>query len=113
MTDQEINEAVAKKLGWRITKVSDMVDPLGSRFFHSLKGQSLDLPNYCHSIEAAWGIVEYLHAKGKSIELQHSPWTKTIADEKEFYSVRFDENDMPVSAETAPKAICLAFLELP
>lgn len=56
MTGQEINEAVARKLGWE--------SYAGKKFWK--RGEEIiedvDLPNYCHSIAAAWEIVEFVHA---------------------------------------------------
>lgn len=82
MTDAEINEAVARKLG---------ID-LGN----------LKPREYCHSIEAAF---EILH-KFKS-------WTIGKHWEGGFVCLLMD-GSKPIKAEadTAPMAICLAFLKL-
>lgn len=82
MTDQEINEAVARKLGWEshpsyiVKNRIDWKTPKG--------GDRNKLPDYCHDIKAAWEIVEFLNSRNYRIILK----------------------------QAAPMAICLAFLEL-
>ena len=67
MTDQEINEAVGRKLGWELI-ASDKPGyaPLWSDPQHggqrSQWGPEFPI-DYCHSIAAAWEIVEYLFLK--------------------------------------------------
>lgn len=96
MTDQEINEAVARKLGYELVKPNWWQFPKET-------GRG-PVPDYCHSIEAAWEIllkVEYWSIrtmKGREdevlVELGFGPLVGCWAD-------------------TAPRAICLAFLKLP
>lgn len=56
MTDQEINEAVARKLG---------IDPKAT--FSGVDNKTgdlkFDVPDYCHSIAAAWEILEFVRNK--------------------------------------------------
>lgn len=95
-TNAEINEAVARKLGYKPTEW--------------VCGE-WRYPDYCHSIETAWEIVEFVSAdrfrilKAKSIpkwsaifEFQN-PEDKKI---KEYFA----------SEDTPSMAICLAFLKL-
>jgi len=100
MTDQEINEAVAKKLG---------------------RGHIKDgwekvcvIPDYCNNIAAAWDVVEWLRKEVIYVNIQ--------------VDVANPENNEPFlcelippggcggriqeTADTAPMAICIAFLEL-
>ncbi len=87
MTDQELNEAVARKLHgeeWRMWSAED----------------------YCHSIEAAWEIVEKLHAGGTEINLS---WMSGIPWE---FTIHKNFEDYEGEADTAPMAICRAFLKL-
>lgn len=85
MTDQEINEVVARKLG-------------------HVPGKSSGMPDYCHSIEAAWEILEAVASRG-------THWEMSKADSG--YTVFIREDDYPyVTEATAPMAICLAFLKL-
>jgi hypothetical protein len=98
MNDQEINEAVARKLG---------KDP---------DGFTKDYSNYCHDIAAAWSIVERLKEHSISLYLADPsaawfcaifPWDGVGGDE---HSKR--KGEVEAEAETAPKAICKAFLKL-
>ena len=97
MTNQEINEAVARKLGNDL-RVYNKVDvykkqPNGNYIL-------TQIPAYCTSISAAWEIV--LSVKGR-IELhrRYDKWKCWLRDEIE-----------AGQADTAPMAICLAFLKL-
>lgn len=91
MTDQEINEAVMLKLGkpYAFERDSDR--------------------DYCHSIGAAWEIVEFLAPKYFGVSIGHGTnpdfWQCEIHGEK--WEKIFER------ADTAPMAICLAFLKLP
>lgn len=103
MTNQEINEAVARKLGWNYHESLKPVcwqTPAGSYL--------REIPDYCHSIEAAWEIVEHykpeLDSDGFSLD-------------KDFDSVKASQWDCRFGivhgyADTAPLAICKAFLKL-
>lgn len=91
MTDQEINLAVAHKLGY-----ADVV-----------KRHPDHIPNYCHSIEAAWEIVERLDQEWCFSLNWHLSDGKYHA---EFYNKGKMRN---AQADTAPMAIALAFLKLP
>lgn len=88
MTDQEINEAVAKKLG---------IDP-----FSFERDANRD---YCHSIEAAWEILKT--AIEYECQLTYHHW----ADGTDFWEASI--NEQKAEADTAPMAICKAFLKLP
>ncbi len=87
-TTAEINEAVARKLGVNPTATFSGVDAsTGDILF--------DVPDYCTSIAAAWEVLE---------------------SRKDLVLVRF-ANGLGweyngVRADTAPMAICLAFLKL-
>lgn len=108
-TDQEINESVARGLGW--------VPPLGKAWKPKVgEGQPFEsiywsrngkfaterLPDYCHEIKAAWEIVEHCNmvtyiqrpsvgGKEWHVDIGNCGWSE---------------------AGTAPMAICLAFLKL-
>lgn len=88
MTDSEINEAVVRKLG--------LGDP------HEM----FVIPPYCNSIEAAWEIVEKIEWFCLQKEHDGSGWT--VWD-----MAGTEEANLIVTADTAPMAICLAFLKLP
>lgn len=107
MTDEEINEAVARKLGWH--------QPTEGANWVNFEGKSMpDLgiydftyyPDYCHSIQAAWEIVEMTHKNGFTIRFSvaRNTWIAGYGD----YG---DDLDPQVEADTAPMAICLAFLK--
>lgn len=97
MTDQELNEAVARKLGVPYKPclpdchVGDM-------------GECDHTSNYCHSIEAAWEVVEYM-AEKHLVRVGKQPvglW---------FCTLDYEPNDKG-AADTAPMAICKSFLKL-
>lgn len=103
MTDQEINEAVAKKL----CETPKDLDPLNSDNWDRPYREMI--PNYCHSIEAAWEIVKYMESDWRfclqSISSGHyGAW---------FFSNHSATELVSEQADTAPMAICLAFLKLP
>lgn len=105
MTDSEINEAVARKLGYGT--------PTGNA-----------LPDYCHSIKAAWEIVDkfpvvndfrfelrfywsgYKDGKGYGPEWMAGWITGHMRGGDR-------EDSIKAFANTAPMAIALAFLKLP
>lgn len=100
MTDQEINEAVARKLGtWaRIDPDPDcsLNDPA--------KPSTLPAyPSYCTDIAAAWEIFSTIKRMGSIYRTPDSYWCSfaTVPERTE------------AQADTAPMAICLAFLKLP
>lgn len=98
MTDTEINEAVARKLGW-VQKGSSWQSPVQQEKYP--EWSNIDLPDYCNEIAAVWEILTdycdewHLDCRGGvSARLQKN------------YVSGFAE------ADTAPMAICLAFLKL-
>lgn len=91
MTDQEINEAVHEKL-------------------HGKPYDPFNIPDYCTSIQAAWEIVE----KEAGFDLF---FARDYQGEKWSCTFTVKEGDRPswvvgAKADTAPMAICLAFLKL-
>lgn len=88
MTDQELNEAVVRKLGKG----------------HIQEGweKVCVIPDYCHSIQAAWEMVEKLD------------YCKLVKAASSFRcQVSIGGEPCNFYADTAPRAICLAFLKLP
>ena len=111
MTDQELNEAVARKLGW-IEKKYDW----GIKWARDSDVQCSDdmedrAPDYCHSIEAAWEIVEWMQEKYPTEEgnglLLWRNGDKIICELNPNLEI------VRGVASSAPMAICLAFLKLP
>ena len=99
MTNQEIDEAVAKKLGW------DCVG--GSWRFKDMSPFQVGhnpIKSYSTDISAAWEIVE--HCKG--LILHDYPFRKP----KRRACLVNETTQCEVEAPTAPMAICLAFLKL-
>lgn len=95
MTDQEINEAVtddklnelvALKLGWDINPQTF-------------------IPHYSTDIKAAWEIVEFMKCEFDLMKMP-SPPTWWACFKKNF-------GEFDGEADTAPRAICEAFLKLP
>lgn len=99
MTDKEINEAVARKMGWKSVEGGGWISPNEIPYIH---GDFI--PDYSHSIEAAWEILKFVDAwklegyGGDEVTVSLALDSNPIADE---------------SADTSPMAICLAFLKLP
>lgn len=111
MTDQEINEAVARKLGWVKTygpvgiEVPGIERTMATYFIRPTNtgkgiGQEIivDLPDYCHSIAAAFEILGNQHFM---LRHDNKKWRCWLNHKK---------ND--IAEDTAPMAICLAFLKL-
>jgi hypothetical protein len=97
VTDQEINEAVALKLGGERRTLPDAELEDGTIIRH--------FPDFCHSIAAAWEIIEKVK------------WYTMWHDDQGFHFwIRANEKPEPelaaAYANTAPMAICLAFLKL-
>jgi hypothetical protein len=113
MTDQEINEAVARKLGKTLIDIPErgpMID------MHYGAG---NIPDYCCSIAAAWVIVENIRKdRDKTIFLSLKGHHACCRISQESYS--FDPDNDLANAENVcdngnplPMAICLAYLKLP
>lgn len=104
MSPETINEACARKLGWEL--IHD--DKAGYREWKRGSELRLDLPDYCRKIEAAWKIVEKI---GEGFSVGKSEFGLS------YYCLMFNnpnvEEAIEVEADTAPMAICLAFLKLP
>lgn len=88
MTDQEINHAVARKLKGEDTRL---------------------IKDYCHSIEAAWEIVGYMAKQHFGVSVSHD----NLRDLWQCGIESIKEPGQYETADTAPMAICLAFLKLP
>lgn len=103
MTDKKINDAVARKLGW--WKIENGI---GKRPEYKEGDGCADvIPDYCGSIEAAWEIVEKLG----DFTLRYSPPKKWIVSK--LMAWNHQDDTIIGEADTAPMAICLAFLKLP
>lgn len=118
MNDQEINEAVARKLGWIPPTMAKWEQnehlgegrPLKHLRWHKKEEYSEveKLPDYCHDIKAAWEVVEYLRKTNTDMRLvYHPPYGST-----ESWSCELEAQNFSESADSAPMAICLAFLKL-
>lgn len=110
MTDQEINEAVARKLGYRkeaLTHSSPSVH--ADYWWRNLDNEGVSLPDFCHSIAAAWEIVP--HIPGFWLQRMTTHWNVCNYQEND-ESVGHESTRFIASSDTAPMAICLAFLKL-
>lgn len=112
MTDSEINEAVAIKLGWELINelvdidgfVCDQTWKRGEDIRRHAKGKVF---RYTEEIEKAWEIMEHLHPTN-CVDVFSRPahYVAKIIGNREV--------DIYMAlAETAPMAICVAFLKMP
>lgn len=112
MTPQEINEAVARKLGWTVDKTSDYLPWYGRPNSSPLSAMVRELPNYSTDISAAWEIIEHLGPQFHALTRDWDDgdyWLK-ISDGV----LSFGKPNILAEAwaDTVPMAICLAFLKL-
>lgn len=124
MTDQEKNEAIAKRLGWR--KSTELENIWGKAWILEKKDKTPSicyaLPDYLNDIMAAWEIVDKFpfiddgKIKDKlAFQLMRRSKNEMIPEVNwEAGWARYDDC-MIVSAyaDTASRAICEAFLKLP
>jgi hypothetical protein len=106
MTDHEINEAVARKLGDK-TAMKEFQE------FHrhcpiSCGGKST--PDYCHSIAAAWQILEYVSRSCPPFPHIFSLHRNRDGTWQCYFPSYVSTTN--AIADTAPMAIALAFLTL-
>jgi hypothetical protein len=105
MTDAEINEAVAKRLGWTVKL---KCGPRGKDGMTKDEINYFPLPDYCHSIQAVWEVVASILDKKWDFKLK---WDiDYVSDRWAWFCVFAGYKSQ---ADTAPMAICLAFLKLP
>jgi len=109
MTDNEINEAVAVKLGWlkiilRTPSKPSWKDPTGK-----VRGWDA-VPDYCHSIEAAWEIVEKLSILGCGYWVKM--WSSPVGFTVQIMKAIPEKESALINADSAPMAICTAFLKM-
>lgn len=113
MTDQEINEAVARKLGWTCDPDQERHKPPYRLWSHK-DGRvvtALEIPNYCGSIEAAWEIVEYwLNSK-----IGFRTFALRRSNTSYWYAQFQQENNYKIYDQIdaiCPMAIALAFIKI-
>lgn len=97
MTDQEINELVARKLGW--------IEGPGPMWKQSpIHPESYGPKDYCHSIAAAWEIVNWVTSTGDfHLHGETLGWSCTITKDGQMIQWKASKPEM---------AICMAFLNL-
>ena len=105
MTPEQINEAVARKLGW--TNSDYPVKGWLKRFYKGPEGEKeyyLDEPeDYCRSIEAAWEIIGSLKCD----------WEMKTTSYGIDFTIFDDAGEFPSAVEdTVPMAICMAYLRM-
>jgi hypothetical protein len=106
MTPAELNEKVARKLGWVNKRmIEDKPQTLG----WIREGYYQPMPTaYSTSIEAAWEIVEHLRKTHQiMVDVAFNKFQVTICNEPP------NEINFTFEADTAPLAIVLCFLKLP
>jgi predicted Zn-dependent protease len=110
----EINESVARKLGWRLSDEIHDHSFLTSCYSHWCNGQegSAKVKDYAGSIQASWEIVGFVNSKFLLMkieqELGNAEWSVIIR-----HNDPTMQNKYYGRADTAPMAICKAFLKLP
>lgn len=110
----EINEAVARKLGWTEIRYSSEIDGFTGLRPDGVKRGNFatdTVPSYCADIKAAWKIVEHMQEKEYTVEV----CAHGIGGDKYFecWVLHYCESQFHEDADTAPMAIALAFLKLP
>lgn len=105
MTDKKINEAVARKLGWTPNPDHQRKN---ERAWLDVNGLNQHLPDYVGDIQAAWEVVEKLFQEGMCVQIN------IAGNEKEVGCNIGDKHQQKAFgySESAPMAICLAFLKL-
>ena len=119
MTDQEINEACARKLGHYVDHELQMMIPKEERCMEKILGFNKPIPRYCHSIGAAWEIVEHKPTVYSQQYQEDFDFCLQLVDRQwqaGWHKIHWDcESEEWIGltvAATAPRAICLAFLKL-
>lgn len=121
MTDQELNEATAKKLGKSTVNIAPhqathahRTNFIDGKVERCLDGCDQDVPSpyqvpdYCHSIKAAWDILDYLH---RSL-LYWNLYVETGGIHCWLGHKNKESGNVLEIADTAPMAIVRAFLKL-
>lgn len=108
INDKDLNEAVAKKLGWICDETGTWLKD--GIYHHDEPGKNF--PDYCHSIEAAWEIWEKLRDQNYDLQLFSSWDRREIVCFNATYKADIGKN-FQAECDTAPRAICEAFLRLP
>lgn len=103
MTDEEVNIAVARKLGdWEFVPTQGGSDSYWRRISYP---EFPFLPDYCHDIKAAWEIVEHPEIVWHLIQSPSGWWN--ARGQKIGTGLWIEHAD-----KKASMAICLAFLKL-
>lgn len=104
MTDPELNELVARRLGWKPAKMCEYTTNTPENYAYypdpNRTDEPVPLPNFVGDIGAAF---EILNKREQGWALVFNRYTKD-------YTCTF--NSVEATADTAPRAICLAFLKL-
>lgn len=107
MTDEEVNIAVVRKLGYTDLRIEKSATACNELIAYR-GAASQRVPNYCRSIAAAWEAVD----SQKTLEFYISN-----VGHRRIWRCKVISYGMDlvadVEAATAPMAICLAFLKLP
>lgn len=126
ITDEELNAAVAKRLGWtniRMVKPEGLRDEMVGQREKSPPYTEKTIPSYCTSIEAAWELVEKMNAEGGAYSLINDDFGHWACVSEGMQPVWTEEEGPPEDADfmylipkdawadTAPRAICQAFLK--
>lgn len=112
MTDQEINEQVAKRLGWRKLEQADYT--LDHPYYWlDRNGVQADLKDWATSISAAWELVDAMKQQNE-VSLLYGHTANDPLTRHWFFQVGsiHNENYFKADADTASMAICLAFLKM-
>lgn len=106
MSPEEINEKVALGLGWKKDQKNWWYRPAPSGAGYNMSIVGL-CPDYSRDIGAVWEVVENLASKGFAVKVVWMMQLGTCV-----INYNGGEPLAHANADTAPMAICLAFLEL-
>lgn len=107
MTDREMNEAVARKLGEDVRFGSIFVEGVPD----DVMDESHPIPAYSTSIAAAWEVAQRMDEPPYHLTIYGTgrPTRVVVTD----YSQGLGRDIIDETFETTPLAICMAFLKLP
>lgn len=108
MTDKNLNEQVARRLGWKDPSQPRCGGPREGHAHGDFYACYEKCPDYCNSIGAAWEIVKFLRNKSMMVSMN-------LLEHCDLKITQYDLSNVLADAweNSTPRALCLAFLRLP